>query len=815
MRGGRGGGGHGHGLPDVDKHGLMPKLGRVACFQALLILVACADTIGHAMSWIGISRGLDPATLTLAEKEAEHYSFGCDTADVAAFGILRGLVMLIVVIHLTCCATERLVPAEDQHVKWVLGEDYKKGEKLKAKAKKFVPEPSAVRPLVTCLLLALAAASAAKAIAVTNEGCTDDPTTPWLSNKRREELVWSSLVVGVLELLFFTAQNMASRAELLAAAKEAERRGETAALLPGMVRPGENSGASLTRLLGLAKSEVCLITVGMVMLLVSTMTNLVLPQVAGDIVDAISTKQGDHHMNIVIRNFLFIVVAGSVTTAVRNYIFTLVGQRLVYLLRSQVYKAIVSQETAFFDESKTGELLNRLSNDTQVMQSSITQNISMFLRSITSAVMATCIMLYISPTLGGVVLGIVPVLICTAATYGSFVRRLSKRVQDALAKATESAEESLSNIRTVRAFSKEWSEIHKYQRSVYDAFKLGRTMAIASGSFMGFIFMMVQFTLAFVLWLGGREVMAGHITIGELTTFLLYVIMVASNFGMLSGVWPAFMTALGASEKVFFLLDRVPEIKFAGGITPTTPSIGQVDLSGVWFHYKIKTGENAHEGSGSMITPETAGTDMRPTDWASAPALGEGDSAWVLKDINLSVAPGSTVALVGPSGAGKSTVFSLLERFYRCQSGTIKFDGVDVMDLDPVYLRRKMALVAQEPVLFADTIFNNIAYGAAAVDGEEDFENELKTRSPTEMAELTALVEECARAANAHNFITGFEEGYNTVVGERGALSHSFASLQQHCLILLVCRCEAFWRAEAARGDRSRAAAQPIGAAAR
>ena len=220
---------------------------------------------------------------------------------------------------------------------------------------------------------------------------------------------------------------------------------------------------------------------------------------------------------------------------------------------------------------------------------------------------------------------------------------------------------------------------------------------------------MVQFTLAFVLWLGGRLVMSGDITIGELTTFLLYVIMVASNFAMLSGLWPAFMTAVGASEKVFYLLDRVPAINFAGGITPTTPSVGQVDLAGVWFHYNVKTGENAHEGGGSMLTPDTAGTDLRPTDWASAPELGDSESSWVLKDISLSVAPGSTVALVGPSGAGKSTVFSLLERFYTPQRGTIKFDGVDIMDLDPVYLRRRMALVAQEPVLFADTIFNNIA----------------------------------------------------------------------------------------------------------
>ena len=147
--------------------------------------------------------------------------------------------------------------------------------------------------------------------------------------------MWGSGTVAMLELLLFTMQNVIARRDMAEAAREAERRGETEPLLaPGMVRPGENSGASLTRLLGLAKSEICLISVGMGMLLVSTMANLVLPQVAGDIVDAISAKKGDQHMNIVIRNFLFAVVAGGITTAIHNYFFTLVGQRVVYKLRS-------------------------------------------------------------------------------------------------------------------------------------------------------------------------------------------------------------------------------------------------------------------------------------------------------------------------------------------------------------------------------------------------------------------------------------------------------------------------------------------------
>lgn len=314
---------------------------------------------------------------------------------------------------------------------------------------------------------------------------------------------------------------------------------------------------------------------------------------------------------------------------------------------------------------------------------------------------------------------------------------------------------------------------------------------------MGFVFMVTQLTLAFVLWLGGRLVMSGSITIGQLTAVLLYVVMVAANFGTLSGLWPAFMTAVGSSEKVFYLLDRVPAIAFSGGKTPTKPAAGQLDLVGVWFHYNPKAPENHHEGS-SLFTPDTAGTDLRPADQPLSLNPSEGDLPWVLKDINLSVAPGSTVAVVGPSGAGKSTIFSLLERFYAPQRGTIRFDGTDIMELDPVYLRSQMSIVAQEPVLFAETIFNNIAYGIQPTNMGDDFDTPQAERLPAEHAQLVARVEECAKAANAHEFISAFEDGYQTVVGERGVkLSggqcvhnchlHCVALMQAHGTCILLC----------------------------
>ena len=284
---------------------------------------------------------------------------------------------------------------------------------------------------------------------------------------------------------------------------------------------------------------------------------------------------------------------------------------------------------------------------------------------------------------------------------------------------------------------------------------------------MGFAFMVVQFTVMFVLWLGGRLVMSGSITVGQLASIWLYVSMVVGNFFTLFGLRPAFMMAVGSSEKVFYLLDRVPAIAFSGGKVPTKSAAGQLDMEGVWFHYNPKASQNHHEGS-SFITPDTTGTDLRPADQPLSTSANDGDLPWILKDINLSVAPGSTVAVVGPSGAGKSTIFSLLERFYTPQRGTIRFDGTDIMELDPVYLRSQMSIVAQEPVLFADTIFNNIAYGIQPTNMGDDFDTPHIARTPAEHAQLVARVEECAKAANAHSFISTFEDGYQTVVGERG-----------------------------------------------
>eukprot|EP01050_Picozoa_sp_SAG11_P017785 SAG11_NODE_2604_length_3179_cov_2.347078_3_plen_395_part_00 len=328
----------------------------------------------------------------------------------------------------------------------------------------------------------------------------------------------------------------------------------------------------------------------------------------------------------------------------------------------------VRHRRAFFDDSKTGELLNRLSNDTQVMQSSMTQNISMFLRSLASAFLAMGLMLTISAKLTLAVLMVVPLLVCGAATYGRFVRRLSKQVQDALAEATESAEESLGNLYTVRAFSKERYEIGNYSRSVHNAYSLGRTMALAGGAFMGGVFLLGQGAAAFVLWLGGRLVMESELSIGQLTSFMLFVVMTASSLAMLSGVWPAFMTALGASDKVFYLIDRCPTINFEGGHVPQAPGKGEIKLEGVWFHYpppvalsedqkgkgKGKGGKGGGvagkggakgpaKGKGKGPPAAEVGIDIRPSDVTGAP-LPDDDPQWVLRDITLTATAGDTMA---------------------------------------------------------------------------------------------------------------------------------------------------------------------------
>jgi ATP-binding cassette subfamily B protein len=313
--------------------------------------------------------------------------------------------------------------------------------------------------------------------------------------------------------------------------------------------------------------------------------------------------------------------------------------------------------------------------------------------------------------LTGLMLTIVPVVAVGAVTYGRKVRGLSKQTQDALAAANEVAEESLSGIRTVRSFAAERHEVKRYSAATERAYDVARHRARQSSYFLTGASSAGYVACAVVLWYGGRLVMDGRLSMGSLTSFLVYTMLVAVSLSSLVDLWADFMRAAGAAERVFELVDRVPTIPAAGG--ERLPSIeGRVRFQGVHFAYPSR--------------PDVP----------------------VLQGIDLTLEPGQVVAVVGPSGAGKSTLASLLSRFYDPQGGKLLLDGRELTALDPEWLRKQIAMVAQEPLLFSSSIADNIRYGRPEA--------------------TDAQVEAAARAANAHDFITRFPEGYRTSVGERG-----------------------------------------------
>ena len=471
------------------------------------------------------------------------------------------------------------------------------------------------------------------------------------------------------------------------------------------------SPLTVRRILSLARPQARRILGGIVFLLIASGLMLVYPKAIGDIIDQ-AIKAGDRSQidNIALTMGVVFVLQGA-AMALRYYLFTTAGERVVTRLRQDLFGSLMSQEVGFFDERKTGELTNRLASDTTVLQNAVSVNISMGLRNAAQALGGIALLLYTSPVLTGLMLAIVPAVAVGAVTYGRKVRGLSKQTQDALAAANQVAEESLSGIRTVRSFAAERHEVERYRSATERAYDIARRRVGQSSLFMAAASSASYLASAVVLWYGGRLVLDGKMTVGNLTSFLIYSMMVAFALGALTDLWADFMRAAGAAERVFELIDRQPAIPSSGG--ERLPSVqGRVEFQQVRFAYPTR--------------PDVP----------------------VLQGIDLKLDAGDVVAIVGPSGAGKSTIAGLLARMYDPQSGRVLLDGTPLSALDPEWLRQQIGTVAQEPMLFATSISDNIRYGR--------------------MDATDAEVEAAARAANAHEFISRFPEGYRTLVGERG-----------------------------------------------
>ncbi len=471
-----------------------------------------------------------------------------------------------------------------------------------------------------------------------------------------------------------------------------------------------SSSPGISRIVALARPQAGRLAIGTIFLALGSAAGLAIPQAVRVLLDT-AVDSGDRGAIDRMAIAMAVVLAvQAIAVGIRHVLFTTAGERVVADLRRKIFDALLRQEIAFFDQRRTGELLNRLSADTATVQNAVSVNISEALRAITMVVAGITLLAVTSLRLTALMLAVVPPVAIGAVVWGRYVRSLSRQAQDALAEAGEVASETLGGIRTVRAFAAEPGESARYASAVERAFDIARRRIRLSGLFFGASSLAGFGAAVAVLWYGGRLVLDEAMSVGELSAFLLYTLFVAMALGTMSGLWAEFSRALGAATRIFELLDRTPSMAPGGDAVARRPS--HLSLRGVRFAYP-----------------------SRPDDP-------------VLQDIDLDVSRGEVVALVGPSGAGKSTIAALVSRLYDPEQGAVLFDGVDLRSLNADEVRRQVGVVRQEPILFSTSVADNIRYARPGATDDQ--------------------VEDAARAAFADGFIREFPHGYDTNVGERG-----------------------------------------------
>uniref|UniRef100_A0A8C2ZTY1 ATP-binding cassette sub-family B member 10, mitochondrial n=1 Tax=Cyclopterus lumpus TaxID=8103 RepID=A0A8C2ZTY1_CYCLU len=492
------------------------------------------------------------------------------------------------------------------------------------------------------------------------------------------------------------------------------------------------------RILQLAHPERWSLAAALGFLTVSSAVTMSAPFLLGKVIDTIYTTGTDTETMTASLTSLCIMLTGvflcgAAANAARVYLMQTSGQQIVRNLRAAVFSSILRQEVAFFDRNRTGELINRLSADTGVVGRSITDNLSDGLRAVAQAAAGVSMMFYVSPSLASFVLLIVPPVAGLAVVYGRYLRSISKCTQDALAQATQLAEERISNLRTVRAFGKELSEVNAYTQKTDQVLSLARKEAVLRAGFFGVTGLSGNIMILSVLYKGGLLMACQHMTVGELSSFLMYTFWVGISIAGLSSFYSELMKGFGAGTRLWELLDRKPEFPLNEGLVlPPDQLKGQLEFSDVSFAYPTR------------------------------------NEAPIFQNLSLLVPAGTIMAVVGPSGSGKSTLVSLLLRLYDPEAGIITIDGHDIRELNPYWLRSHIGTVSQEPVLFSCSIRDNIAYGAVDPD-----------------AVTTEDIYTAARVANAFNFIQDFPQGFDTIVGEKGVLLSGEEQRQNPKILLL------------------------------
>ena len=454
---------------------------------------------------------------------------------------------------------------------------------------------------------------------------------------------------------------------------------------------------------------------GAILALISTaVISLILPIAVRRVVDGFETSA----VELLDSYFLAaLIIAGllAIGTGLRYYLVTRLGERVVADIRKAVFDKMIGMSPAFYERLMTGEVLSRITTDTTVILSVIGSSISIAARNLLILIGGMVLLFVTSAKLAGLVLLLVPVIIVPIVVMGRRLRVLSRENQDWIANSSGNASEALLSVQAVQAYTHE-AQSRALFGDVTERSFLSAKQRIQLRAVMTVVIISLVFSgIVGVLWIGARDVRADAMTVGELVQFVIYAVMVAGAVGALSEIWGELQRAAGATERLVELLEADDTVKDpTAPVSLPAPVNGRVRFDDVVFHYPSR--------------PESAALDR----------------------VSFSVEPGETVALVGPSGAGKTTIIQLLLRFYDPLSGTVSIDEHDLKSLDRVDFRKHVALVPQEPVIFATTARENIRFGRPdATDAE---------------------VEEAAKAAAAHDFLVAMPQGYETEVGERGVM---------------------------------------------
>ena len=451
----------------------------------------------------------------------------------------------------------------------------------------------------------------------------------------------------------------------------------------------------------------------LIALMVASGATLVVPIAVRRMIDFGFSEQHAGLIHAYFIGMIGVVGVLALASGSRYYFVMTLGERVVADLRGDLFAHLTRLDAGFFDSEKTGEIVSRLSSDTTQLKATFGSSASIALRNFFMFIGAVTMMVVTSPKLSAYVLVALPVIILPLYAAGRAVRERSRAAQDTLAVATAFAAESLSAVRVMQAFVAEAASAARFRAAAMGAYEAARSTTVSRAIVTTAAIFLAFASVVVVLWLGAQDVLAGRMSGGQLSQFVLFAVLAAGALGELSQVWSEVSAAAGAAGRIAELLAVRPKITApANPLRLPAPTRGEIAFACVSFAYPARPREI------------------------------------VLKDLSLRVAPGEVVAIVGPSGAGKSTIFQLLLRFYDPAAGVVSLDGVNIAKVDPAALRARLALVPQEPVIFGSSIADNIAYGAPDASREQ--------------------IRAAAERAAADLFITALPRGYDTLIGERG-----------------------------------------------